>query len=55
MVRLFNSGTKTVDASLKWAKKPKETWLSNPMEEKLSLLKKTIKMVPYDIVTLRVE
>jgi hypothetical protein len=55
MVRLFNAGTQTATTSLKWAKKPNQTWLSNPMEEKLSPLKKSLTLDAYDIVTLRVE
>ncbi len=55
MVRLFNSGNRKATARLKWAKPPQETWHSNPMEDKISPCTKLVEMVPYQIVTLRVE
>jgi len=55
MVRLFNAGDRKVTARLKWAKDPKKTWISNPMEDKISSCTKPVEMVPYQIVTLRVE
>ncbi len=55
MVRLFNSGNQQATVRLKWAKPPQETWLSNPMEDKISPSTKPLEMVPYQIVTLRVE
>ncbi len=55
MVRLFNTAQKKTQVRLSWHSKPDETWISNPMEEKLILLKTPIQMVPHEIVTLRIE
>jgi alpha-mannosidase len=55
LVRLFNTADQTVKADLQWTRQPQETWISNPMEEKLTKVDGTIKMVKYEIVTLRVQ
>jgi hypothetical protein len=54
MVRLFNTAERARSASLRWARKPRKTWLSNPMEEEVSAAGRSIPMVPHEIVTLRV-
>jgi len=55
MVRLFNAGGKDSAATLKWAKTPKKTWLSNVVEEKIAEIESPVPLVAYEIVTLRVE
>jgi len=58
MVRLFNTSPKKQTAALKWARQPKATWISNPMEDQISKTAKSsgpIEMVKHEIVTLRVE
>jgi hypothetical protein len=55
IVRLFNAGERSAKARLIWTKPaPKTVWLSNLAEEQVSRLTGSIKMVPYEIVTLRV-
>lgn len=54
MVRLFNTAEHPRKASLVWAKKPAETWISNPMEATIAKAGQAVKMAPREIVTLRV-
>ncbi len=54
LVRLFNTADQTVKAKLKWARRPKATWISNPMEEKLERSDGAVTMVKHEIVTMRV-
>jgi alpha-mannosidase len=54
LVRLFNTADKTVNARLKCPRRPKTIWISNPMEEKLKKSNGSVKMVKYEIVTMRI-
>lgn len=54
MVRLYNTSEHSRKASLVWATKPKETWISNPMEATIAKAARAVEMVPGEIVTLRV-
>jgi alpha-mannosidase len=54
IVRLFNTGERSVKAKLIWIKPgPHTVWLSNLAEEQVSNLTGPVKMAPYEIVTLR--
>jgi len=58
MVRLFNTSPDKQTAAVKWTVPPKATWISNPMEDRISKLARPsgpIEMVRHEIVTLRVE
>ena len=55
LVRLFNVSEKTQKISLKWAEKPAQTWISNPMQDKISKAGRSIKLVRNEIVTLLVQ
>ena len=55
ILRLFNANSKSDKVRLTWAKPaPKAVWLSNFAEEKISKITGSMKMAPYEIVTLRI-
>jgi len=53
MVRLFNTSGETRKARLAWTSAPRETWLSNPMEEEVARLNGPVELVNYEVATLR--
>jgi len=55
MVRLFNVSDKEQKISLDWGKKPKKTWISNPMEDRVSKADRLIGLTKNEIVTVRAE
>lgn len=55
MVRLFNVADGKRTARLAWGRPVDATWISNPMEEKIEKAPASIEMVPFEIVTLRME
>jgi len=55
MVRLFNVAGENQTARLTWSRQVDSTWISNPMEDKKEKAPAAIAMVPFEIVTLRVE
>ena len=54
MVRLFNASETDQNIYLQWNHKPKEMWISNPMEDKISKLTTPIQMMKHEIITLQV-
>ena len=55
MIRLFNVADKPVGVRLKWNRKAGKTWISNPMEDEVSKAPRSINMVRFEVVTLRLE
>jgi alpha-mannosidase len=55
MVRLFNVADEKQTARLKWRRPVGTTWISTPMEDKKETAPSRIDMVPFEIVTLRVD
>ena len=54
-VRLFNTADGPRSAGLKWRSPYSESWLSNPMEEKLAPMPDTLNLERFEIMTLRLE
>ncbi|MHC4743175.1 MAG: glycosyl hydrolase-related protein, partial [Planctomycetota bacterium] len=55
IIRLYNAGEHSQTAKIEWAKPaPKAVWRSNLAEERVSRLIGSIKMAPYEFVTLRI-
>ena len=55
MVRLFNVADENQTARLTWSRPVDSAWISNPMEDRKEKAQEAIAMVPFEIVTLRVE
>jgi len=55
MVRLFNVAHERQAPRLTWHRPVKTAWISNPLEERKQKAPAAIGMVPFEIVTLRIE
>jgi alpha-mannosidase len=55
IVRLYNPTAEAKSVSITWHKRPKQIWLSNPAEERISNINMPLHMLPYQIVTLQVQ
>jgi hypothetical protein len=55
IVRLFNTADESSQVRLRWQRPVRQTWISNPMEEKTQQAPAQLSLVRHEIVTLRVE
>jgi len=55
LIRIFNAGSSPVNLDLDWADEPEKIFLSSPLQERGDLLPAKYEVVPWEILTLRVE